>query len=156
MIETFLKACVKKICSQSNVKKFQEFFHDHFFFGLFFLRVHDDEAPWYQFNAPLTMWFFSSLFFLFPLFMYSKTNWKVKIPKCLIIGPHWSKSFNRNVTWLVKMLNIYRHCRSTLLWVLLKQIFHFLTFSSTDFGPFKSFLVFYKLKIIWHDIKLFS
>lgn len=81
------------------------------------LCVHDDEASRYQFNATLTMWFLSSSS-LFILFTYSKTNWKVKIPKCLIIGPHWSKSSSRDVTWLVKMPNTWRRCRSISSWVL--------------------------------------
>lgn len=126
-----------------------------------FLSVHDDEAPWYQFNAPLTMWFLFSFSFssFFTLFVYSKTNWKVKIPKCSIIGPRWSKSFNRNVTWLVKMLNIYRRCRSILLWVFVKQIFHIIFHRyATSRKSLKSFLLEFErifLIIINHKISFF-
>lgn len=63
------------------------------------------------------------IFQIFPLFCvsflvsFSQTNWRVKIPKCLIIGPHWSKSFRPNVTWHEKIPNFCQHCKTTSLWV---------------------------------------
>lgn len=75
----------KLFFSQTNVNKFEEFLNNRVSFWSFFLllRVHDDdEASWYQFNAPLTMWFFF-LFFLFHFIYVFKDKLKSENSKVL-------------------------------------------------------------------------